>query len=163
VDELIDSMSMMKIGKKYVLDQTLQVANAVNVTTLKLNFYQIWCMFGELPCVYVKGKLGLLNENYKMYEYKIQSQNPGCIFTLFAWNIKGSFLQETQWHIGSTTRDPNEIQAFMDHLLAALQCYSDYYKGVERHIFESEYPEVDQQLKIIKRQLIQNREILKKL
>lgn len=151
------------VESDYVLDQSLEVTNAVNVTSIRLNFYQLWCMFGTLPVVHEKGKSGYMSEGTRFYEYIIQG--PTAIFTLYAWNInkKGTFLQENEWYVGTTAKDSDDIKAFLEHLYKALECYSLYYKGVERHIFESEHPEVNCHLKLIKRELIEHRELLKTL
>ena len=161
-DILTAQLSGLSLEKsEYVLDQSLVVTDAVHVTKIRLNFYQLWSMFGTLPVVYEKGKSGYLSEGTRFYEYKIQG--PTAMFTIYAWNMKGTFLQENQWNIGSTAHDSNDTKAFLEHLYEALECYSLYYKGMERHIFESEHPEVDYHLKLIKRELIEHREMLKTL
>ncbi|NBP00071.1 MAG: hypothetical protein EBU90_08055 [Proteobacteria bacterium] len=161
-DTLTSQLSGLSLEKsEYVLDQSLVVRDAVHVTKIRLNFYQLWSMFGTLPVVYEKGKSGYLSEGTRFYEYKIQG--PTALFTVYAWNMKGTFLQENQWYIGSTAQDSNDTKAFLEYLYEALECYSLYYKGIERHIFESEHPEVDCHLKLIKRELIEHRELLKTL
>lgn len=158
----INSTEESPIDSGYELNQSLEIIQEVHyVTNIKMNFYQIWSIFGVLPNVYEKGKSGYLNDNCKYYEYKIKG--PNAFFTVGAWNMKGSFLQENKWNISTTTNNQSDIKSFLEHLYKALELYSTHYKMIEKHIFQSTNEEIDMHLKRIKQELIENRETLKSL
>jgi hypothetical protein len=136
-------------------------SNARHITEIKMNMYQLWAMFGQLPRVYKKGHSSLMS-NMKFYEYSIKGRNTD-VFTIYAWADKEGFLKTRKWNIGATTKDTAAIQHFMDYLFLALRLYSEHYKCMENNIFTSKDKEVDMHLKKIKKELIENREALKSI
>jgi hypothetical protein len=158
MDEIVERMDGMCVSSKYELDQEAQVLNAYHVTGIKLNFYQLWYMFRALPHVYDGGKSAHLS-GVKLYEYKLRTQT-GDFFTIYAWSMKGGLLKETQWHVGATSREPVVIQDFLEYLYDVLRCYAKHFKCIERKVFESEYAEVDREMKEIKTGLIRYRDVL---
>jgi hypothetical protein len=151
--------------EEYVLERDnpmdCETSNARHVTEIKLNMYQLWAMFGQLPKVYEKGKSGLSNR-LKFYEYIIRGRNTD-IFTIYAWGHEKGFLHTKKWNIGATTKNKGAIQHFMDYLFLALKIYSENYKCIENNIFKSEDAETDKHMKKIKMELIENREKLKSI
>lgn len=161
MDELSIDFKQLKMKSGFVVDQTVEAKDCVNVTKIQLNFYQLWYLFGELPCVYEKGKSGLL-QGLKSYEYKIVSSNK-CVFSLYAWATKGLFLKESTWYVGCSNPNEVNVREFLEYLLRALEHYRRNYKCIERKIFNSDNPIVDNRLKVMKIELIKNRETLKTL
>jgi hypothetical protein len=139
---------------EYRLESTQNMIDAMHITEIKLNMYQLWAMFGELPKVCKKG------ENVKVYEYTIRGKNKD-IFTIYAHGHENGFVKTKHWNIGATTNDTAAIQHFMDHLFLALRLYSEHYKCMENNIFESRNEEIDMHLKKIKRELIENKDAIK--
>ena len=153
---LTSKIDALTINSTYELDQTIDASQAAFITKIKLNFYQLWCMFGEVPCVYNCGKTGLIDLPF--YEYKIRS--PKAVFRIYAWREKNGFLNTSNWNIGSNTQDAVEIQNFLEHLFSAISFYSEHYKCIEKKIFRSDNPVVDQRLKGIRNELLQWRDVL---
>lgn len=150
--------------EEYVLErdnpQDCETSNARHVTEIKLNMYQLWAMFGQLPKVYEKGKSGV--SRMKFYEYIIRGRKSD-IFTIYAWGHEKGFLHTKRWNIGATTKNEGAIQHFMDYLFLALKIYSENYKCMEKNVFKSGDVETDKHLKKIREELIENREKIKSI
>ncbi len=134
---------------KYTVQNDVNTSNCVQVTTIDLNFYQLWCLFGQYPKVYNNGKTGYLN-GLKLYEYAIVSSR-GNVYTIYAWGTK--ILDVKRWMIASDCREQTEIQNFLENLFEALKCYSKYYRSIEHSVFESEFPEIDAHMKELESEL----------
>lgn len=120
---------------EYTVRQTLDtsVYNIGYLTTVNMNFYQLWAMFGRDP-VFVK-----TDGNKCKYEWRIESSD-GTIFSIYDWNNDKPLLETTQWHIGSNG-NKTANKRFMSHLGQALRCYSSYYTCMEKGVFQSENEE----------------------
>lgn len=156
IDELTNKLKILNTKETiFVLDQDLNTTNTKFITSIKINFLQLWSIFNTtLPYVYKNDKC--------KYEWKIAGRD-GTIFSIYDWNNNKKLLQTTEWHISSNVVDPIYINEFMENLCDALECYNTYYKCMEKNIFEDENPIVDSSLKIIKYELLKNKEILKTL
>jgi hypothetical protein len=159
MDALTDQLQAVSLKESllryYVVDREADTTNAYHLTQIKLNFYQLWCMFGQAPCVN-KGQ-----EQMKLYEYKLKGASE--IFSLYAWSIKGNLLNETKWNVATTSGDQVAIQDFLEHLFDAIQCYEKYYKGIEKKQFHSHISTVDQRLRQIREELREQRDFLQSL
>ena len=77
---------------------------------------------------------------------------------------KDSLLNTKLWYIGSSSNDKKIVGEFLGVLCDAIQTYNVYYKQpIEEKTFTSNNQDVDKELKVIKRSLVEKREILKKL
>ena len=88
------------------------------ITKIRLNFYQLWCMFGQIPVIHTKGKC--------KYEWIIKQENSDRIFSIYDWNNKSDLLNTKQWYIRSNTQD--DPSDFLEVLSDAIECYNKYYK-----------------------------------
>jgi hypothetical protein len=144
---------------EYIVDNEVEYnKNINNVMKIRLNFYQLWAMFNQLPVVYEK--ICEDGEIRKYYEYRIKGDND--IYIIYGYGSEG-FLKLREWNIGSTTNNKNEIEKFLRHLEKALKMYNEYYKGIERHDFTSDNTDINEHMSIIKNGLLKYRETLKYL
>jgi hypothetical protein len=157
-DKFLSEMNIME----YTIDNDI-VYNSINhVIKIRLNFYQLWAMFNQIPIVYES--IDVDGELIKHYEYRIKTDDNSKIYIIYA-NAKGEggFLKTREWSIGSTTKQKSDIDNFLRHLDKALKMYKEYYKGIERHIFMSDNKDINEHMQIIKEGLLKNRDILKRM
>lgn len=161
IDGLMENMSLEEeTGPLYNINQSLKPSNTRHVTTINMNFYQVWSIFRcMMPNVYDNGKSGYVH-GLKYYEYIFVSQTDD-IFTLYSYG--DSFVNIKEWSIGTSTNNNSKIRHFMEHLLKAIECYENGYKGIEQLNFESDNPKIYMILQDIKTKLIKNKDILKTL
>lgn len=134
------------IKQKFCLDNTLDSNHNYFVAKVQLNFYQIWSMFGELPCIYESGKC--------KYEWKFCHIASGTVFSLYDWNNPNNLLTTKTWYIGSSVNDKTLTAEFLSVLCDAIECYNTYYKiPIQNKTFKSEIPEVQQALHVIKQNI----------
>lgn len=142
IDDTHDTTKTSGKGVEYTVNQSLATAdlNLGYFTTVNLNFFQLWAMFGRDPIFY-------RNEKCK-YEWKIQSSD-GVIFSVYDWNNSKSLLETTEWHIGSNGKS-RENKRFMAHLGKALCCYNEFYTCMERGVFESRNEEAQNCMNVLR-------------
>lgn len=160
-DDLCDRLKYELNMREYNIDNTVKydTNKIIYITSIRLNFYQLWAMFNQVPIVYENIENG---ETIKQYEYRIQQDED--IYVIYAnSNEKEGFLKIRNWNIGSTSRRKNDIDGFLRHLNNALKMYKEYYKCIERHIFNSENIYINEHMQLIKDGLLRNRDILKML
>lgn len=145
-----------EVEQWFYLDNSLDTDGSRFVAKVQLNFYQLWSMFMDLPCVYSSGKC--------KYEWKMLHNRTGAVFSIYDWNNRCSLLQTKTWYIGSTTSDDTVISEFLEVLCDAIECYNEYYKtAIETKTFTSTFPKVQSVLDTIKRSIIENRDSLRSL
>jgi len=144
--DLEDQLSNTHIshGVQYNVMQDLDTSqyDIGYTTTVSLNFYQLWAMFGRDP---------VLHSGKCKYEWRIKSSE-GVIFSIYDWNNTLPLLQTTEWHIGSTgTKAQNKN--FLKHLEKAIKCYNKYYTCMERGIFESKNKNANECMQVLKKEM----------
>jgi len=153
--ELIESFENTSISTPYYVDNTLDISENYFITSVNLNFYQIWSLFNELPIIHKNGKC--------KYEWRFQ-QKPGYpIFCIYDWKNPKSLLQTKKWYIGSNTQDEEKNSEFLKNLCDAIECYNIHYKCIENHVFTNDDPIVHKRLQQIKYSIVKYRELLKSL
>jgi hypothetical protein len=159
VQEICQEMNELVLQKyeaKFYLDNDLDSNHSYFVAKVHLNFYQMWTIFRILPCVYESGK--------SKYEWKFKHVSSDTVISIYDWNNKDSLLNTKLWYIGSSSNDKKIVGEFLSVLCDAIQTYNVYYKQpIEEKTFTSDNESVDKELKVIKRSLVEKREILKKL
>ena len=159
VQEICQEMNELVLQKyeaKFYLDNDLDSNHSYFVAKVHLNFYQMWTIFRVLPCVYESGK--------SKYEWKFKHVSSDTVISIYDWNNKDSLLNTKLWYIGSSSNDKKIVGEFLSVLCDAIQTYNVYYKQpIEEKTFTSNNQDVDKELKVIKRSLVEKREILKKL
>lgn len=159
VQEICQEMNELVLQKyeaKFYLDNDLDSNHSYFVAKVHLNFYQMWTIFRVLPCVYESGK--------SKYEWKFKHVSSDTVISIYDWNNKDSLLNTKLWYIGSSSNDKKIVGEFLSVLCDAIQTYNVYYKQpIEEKTFTSDNESVDKELKVIKRSLVEKREILKKL
>lgn len=139
-----------KMGElDYNVCNNKNTSNCTQVTTIDLNIFQLWFMFGIAPRLFFNGKTGYLN-GLNMYEYTIVSKH-GYIFTVYAWGTR--LIDIKKWKIASNCKDQVEIQNFLEYLFESLKCYSKYYRSIEYGMFESDNSSVNECMKRIEEEL----------
>ena len=152
----MDELVLQKYEAKFYLDNDLDSNHSFFVAKVHLNFYQMWTIFRTLPCVYESGK--------SKYEWKFKHVSSDAVISIYDWNNKNSLLNTKLWYIGSSSNDKKIVGEFLGVLCDAIQTYNVYYKQpIEEKTFTSNNQDVDKELKVIKRSLVEKREILKKL
>lgn len=142
--------------QKFCLDSTVDSNHSYFIAKVSLNFYQLWSMFGELPCVYKSGKC--------KYEWKFRQIDGDVVFSIYDWNNPNKLLNTKKWYVGCSRNDKVLVSEFLKVLCDAIECYNKYYKlPIQDRSFSSEIPRVNEILKDIKKYLVLNREMLKKL
>ena len=127
IEELSNMVSKTSISSKFYVDNSLEIDNNYFITSVNLNFYQMWCMFNTMPVIYKSGKC--------KYEWKFKKENTDVVFCIYDWNNKNSLLRTKKWYIGSNTEDKVQIAEFLKILCDAVECYNKYYKCVEENVF----------------------------
>jgi hypothetical protein len=151
--ELIELNSL---STPYYIDNSLEISENYFITSVNLNFYQIWSIFNEIPIIHKNGKC--------KYEWRFQQKPGEPIFCIYDWNNPKTLLQTKKWYIGSNVKDDEKISNFLKNLCDAVECYNIYYKCIENHIFtNSSDPIVNKRLQQIKLSIIKYRELLKSL
>lgn len=154
--ELIELLENAHISKPFIIDNTLEINENYFITSVNLNFYQIWAIFNTLPLIHTSGKC--------KYEWRFQKSKNEPIFCIYDWNNSKSLLQTKKWYIGSNTNDHDKISEFLKLLCDAIECYNLYYKCIEKHIFINDKDTlIHKRLQEIKSSIIHNRELLKTL
>ena len=153
IEELSNMVSKTSISSKFYVDNSLEIDNNYFITSVNLNFYQMWCMFNTMPVIYKSGKC--------KYEWKFKKENTDVVFCIYDWNNKNSLLRTKKWYIGSNTEDKVQIAEFLKILCDAVECYNKYYKCVEENVFTNNEPLVNNCLQEIKRELIKNEHLLR--
>jgi hypothetical protein len=143
------------ISTPFYIDNTLDISKNYFITSVNLNFYQIWSLFNELPIIHKNGKC--------KYEWRFQQKSEDPIFCIYDWKNPKSLLQTKKWYIGSNTQDEEKNSEFLKNLCDAIECYNLYYKSIENHIFRSNDPVIHKRLQQIKYSIIKYRELLKSL
>jgi len=152
----MNELVLQKYEAKFYLDNDLDSNHSFFVAKVHLNFYQMWTIFRTLPCVYESGK--------SKYEWKFKHVSSDSVISIYDWNNKDSLLNTKLWYIGSSSNDKKIVGEFLGVLCDAIQTYNVYYKQpIEEKTFTSNNQDVDKELKVIKRSLVEKREILKKL
>jgi hypothetical protein len=142
----------------FIINNDLDITENYFITSINLNFYQIWSIFNTLPRIHKSGKC--------KYEWRFQKSKDDDepIFCIYDWNNPKSLLQTKKWYIGCNTNDQDKIAEFLKILGDAIECYNLYYKCIEKHIFiNTKYSIVHKRLQEIKLSIINNRELLKNL
>lgn len=143
----------------FIINNDLNITENYFITTINLNFYQIWTIFNTLPLIHDKGT----NTKCK-YEWRFQKSNDEPIFCIYDWNNPKSLLQTKKWYIGCNTNNDDKIAEFLKILGDAIECYNVYYKCIEKHVFINKNCSiVNKRLQEIKLSIINNRELLKTL
>jgi hypothetical protein len=161
MDTLVKDMSEVelvdkKYNHKFLLDNSLQNDCCYFVAKVQLSFYQLWCMFAELPVIYKSQKC--------KYEWKFNHIETGAVFSIYDWRNKNSLLNTKTWYIGGSVNDKTIVNEFLQVLCDAIECYNKYYKvPIETKTFRSDIPEVQNALDSIKSSILDNRDILKSL
>ena len=121
------------------------------VTKIKLNYYQLWCIFGQIPIVHDKGKC--------KYEWIIKQENSNRIFSIYDWNNKSNLVNTKQWYIRTNTSD--DPSDFLEILSNALECYNRFYKySVENESFSNDNKAIHKILQELKEEFIKHKYIL---
>jgi hypothetical protein len=150
--DIVDS----KYESKFLLDNNLKNDCSYFVAKVQLNFYQLWSMFLELPCVY--------ESKTCKYEWKFLHVRTGAVFSIYDWKNKNKLLNTKTWYIGGSVNDKEIVNEFFMVLCDAIECYNKYYKvPIETKTFRSDNVEVQKGLDSIKRTIVDKREILKNL
>jgi hypothetical protein len=145
-----------EIQCKFYIDNDLDTNHQCFVAKIHLNFYQIWSMFMQLPCVYKSGKC--------KYEWKLKHTTSDVVMSIYDWNNKNRLLDTKVWYIGCSINDKKVIGEFLGVLCEAIECYNFYYKNpIETKTFKSDIEKVNDALFDIKKSLIENKHILNKL
>lgn len=151
MEECIENLSTLRITKEeYSVRDDIRSDDCIKITTIELNSFQLWCIFGVVPRSFPNGKTGYLN-NVSMYEYTIVAKN-GDIFSIYSWGKE--LVEIKEWYIASNSKDGINIQNFLEYLFGALKCYNMYYRSMEHGIFESDIPIVDERMKQFKQELL---------
>lgn len=140
---------------KFCIDNMLDTNHQYFVAKVHLNFYQIWSMFMEMPCLYNNGKC--------KYEWKFKHTKSDVVMSIYDWNNKNRLLDTKIWYIGCSVNDKKVISEFLGVLCEAIECYNLYYKiPIETKTFTSEFEKVNESLQDIRNSLIEHKEILLK-
>jgi len=147
------------------------------ITKIDMNFYQLWCLLGELPILHQSGtfnedvvrRQGTFNEDVvrrqgkSKYEWRfIRKDIPNVIFTIYDYNNKNNFLNTKVWYLGSTTKCKVYNKEFVNTFINGIKCYNTYYRqGIETHNFTSDNLIVNQNLQRIRSELIEYRDLIK--
>ncbi len=145
INEIIDLMNNVFIDPKIYVHET-DISN--NETTcmimkVRLNFYQIWCIFNCMP---------IINDNPKCkskYKWVFSDKTGKCVYTIYDWNNNNRLVDTYDWYIGANKCGKSSIDVFLQVLCDAIECYNTYYRCIEQDIFSSEYAVVDENLKRI--------------
>lgn len=124
IENIVESESV--INRFYIDNEFNESPNKPKkffITKIRLNFYQLWCMFGQIPVIHTKGKC--------KYEWIIKQENSDRIFSIYDWNNKSDLLNTKQWYIRSNTQD--DPSDFLEVLSDAIECYNKYYKHHMEH------------------------------
>jgi hypothetical protein len=153
--DFIKSFENISISTPFYIDNNLDIKENYFITSVNLNFYQIWSIFNEIPIIYKNGKC--------KYEWRFQQNQGEPIFCIYDWNNPNSLLQTKKWYIGSNTNNEEKNSEFLKNLCDAIECYNLYYKSIENHIFTSKDPVVHKRLQQIKYSIVKHKELLKSL
>jgi len=137
------------------IDNSIDTNHQYFITKIKMNFYQLFTLFRELPIVYQSGKC--------KYEWKFTDITGTHTYSIHDWNNKNILINTTEWHIGANSLGKQSINDFLKVLCDAMQCYHTYYKCIENNIFSSNIPIVDFNLKQLRKDIISHKETLKNL
>lgn len=155
MDLCIEKLEALCVGEEkteFTLCNDISSHNCIQITSIELNFYQLWCLFGTEPRVFLNGKTGYLS-GLNLYEYNCLSKK-GDVFCIYAWGNKLLDLSG-KWMIASNCKDQVEIQNFLEYLFDALKCYSKYYRSIEHGVFDSDIPVVNVRMKTIQQELFE--------
>lgn len=157
VDVLSSDLESVSISsdeeESYYLDKYAKVNNKYMITKVNLNFYQIWTLFREMPCIYDGGKC--------KYEWKFRQKNTDVIFSIYDWNNNTRLLDTVKWYIGCNVNDEFVISKFLECLCNSIECYNKYYKvAVDTRCWQSDVPTVNDILQKMKVFLIENSDLL---
>lgn len=112
---------------QFYIEDTYEPDKKFFITKISLNFYQLWCIFGQIPFIHTKGKC--------KYEWIIRQENTNRIFSIYDWNNKNKLINTTQWYIRSNM--PDDSSDFLQVLTDAIECYNLYYKQIYDETYTS--------------------------
>lgn len=129
------SIKDREVVYEYTVRQKLDTSlyNIGYFSTVNMNFFQLWAMFGRDPVFHD------IQRAKCKYEWRIESSD-GTIFSIYDWNNDKPLLQTTEWHIGSNG-NKTANKKFLSHLGKALRCYREYYTCMEKGVFQSDNEE----------------------
>jgi hypothetical protein len=137
----------------YYLDPDAKINKKYLITKVNLNFYQIWTLFKELPCIYNTGKC--------KYEWKIRQLNSDVVFSIYDWNNNKRLLDTQTWYLGCNVNDETIICKFLKSLCESIECYNTYYKlPIETNNWQSDIPTVNDILQKMNEFMIENGELM---
>ena len=164
MQNIIDSFENIDINAKneeckFILDNTVSyIKDELKlIKKIEMNFYQLWCLLGELPILRTGGK--------SKFEYRfIRPDLPNVIFTIYDYNNKNNFLNTNVWYLASTTDDKIINKEFLKTFLDGINCYNLFYKEkIEKRDFSSDDSVIHKNLQKIKNELLKNRDLIKNL
>ena len=151
-----DANSIDCTDPEFVLDNNLNIDDLFFMIKIKVNFYQLWTIFRELPKTY-------RSKNCK-YAWYFLHKPTGIIISIFDWKNEERFLNTKSWHIGASVNDKNVIREFVKTLFEAVRVYEKWYRiPIEQKTFKSDNPKVQMILQDIKVSIVKNKEILNSL
>lgn len=161
MDSIVNCMDKISIcdsenEQEFYLDNSVNSECCYFLAKVQLSFYQLWCMFSELPCVYQSKK--------SKYEWKFIHKKTGVVFSIYDWKNKQNLLNTKTWYIGASVNNSKITAKFLKVLCDAIECYNKYYKvPVENKTFKSECCEVQKVLDYIKTTIVENKTTLMNL
>lgn len=126
--------------------------------TLEIPFYAIWGLIPTLP-------LKKTIDGNISYEHLIlDSKNQGVFFVLRSpIKSKNKFVKNKEWELWTNVEDKKIIYAFLSHIYRALYCYYFYYeKSMVSKTFQSSDEIVNENLQIIRKNIQEQHDIIKK-
>ena len=140
---------------RYFIDNDINVENFTILTSIEMNFYQVWCLFGTIPVVYDD------KHGNRVYEWRIQG--PKSDFCIRNKKKETQLLKIREWNLCTNLVDQMCIQNFLEHLFEAIKCYDKYYKCIEKNDFDSEDSYIHDILQKIKIELVHYRDLIRQL
>lgn len=135
------------------IDNSIDTNHQCFITKIKINFYQLFTLFRELPTVYESGKC--------KYEWKFTDITGTHTYSIYDWNNKNKLINTTEWYIGANSLGKQSINNFLKVLCDAMKYYHTYYKCIEKNIFNSNIPNIDFDLKQLHQDIVLHKETLK--
>lgn len=146
MDNLCEDMETLMVDdmdeERYLIKRDLEMRGAYDIGDIEMSCLQVWCLFGMPE--------GVMKKRY--YEYRIDGPNSNFIIC----SVGERFMAIKRWRIVSETLDEKTNGMFMRHLERGLRCYDEYYRSIERGVYESSDREVDEVMKEIMGELQEN-------
>ena len=107
INKIDTSKNKMNYTKFYILDNSINAHNFMQIDKIDISFKQLYCIFREPPNFHEHGKTGLINMSF--FEWKLYFES--IPYVIYSWGD-----QAYEWSIGSNNPNLYMVNKLKEHM-----------------------------------------------